>query len=126
LILSRIVNILFALVLLAALVIALDPNSRRKAIETVRSWEPELRQLNDRVVINLPATSTPAVGTTPIPTATTIADADQDEQIPVTGDAENSNKPFIQVNWDVLAENLKQFWVSLSNVKIDLTPRDNK
>ena len=121
---SRIVNLLFALVLLAALVIALDPNTRRKAIETVQSWEPELRQLNDRVVVNVPSIRTPQNGSTSVPTATAVAD--NDEQIPVTGDTDTENKPFIQVNWDALGDALRQFWVSLSNIKIDLTTKDNK
>jgi hypothetical protein len=128
LILSRLVNILFALVLLAALVIAFDPNARAKAVAAVRSWEPELRQLNGRVLVNAPSLSldVPNGSSTPVPTATSPADADLNEQIPVTGENDSTNKPIIQVNWDALGEALKKLWVSLSNVKINVTPKDNK
>ena len=96
---SRIANILFALVLLAALVIALDPNARRKAIETVRDLEPTFRQLNERIVVNAPdldGTNQPA---TPVATSTPFATAvaDEDKLIPVTGDEDSSDEPIIQV-----------------------------
>lgn len=117
---SRIVNILFALVLIVALVIALDPDARQRAAETVRAWEPTLRQLNSRVVVNVPSVSVPARPATPVPTATVVAVSENDEQIPVTGDTEN--RPFIQVNWDVLGDALREFWISLTRVKIELTP----
>ena len=120
----RIVNVLFALVLLIALVIALDPQSRRKAVETVRSWEPTLRQLDERVVVNVPSVNITEQPSTPVPTAT--APVNNDEQIPVTGDEDSSNEPIIQVNWDALGDALRKFWVSLSQVKIDLNPGDNK
>jgi hypothetical protein len=112
---------LFALVLLVALVIALDSQARRKAVETVQSWQPALKQLDDRVVVNAPSISTPGVTSTPPPTATPVADADQDEQIPVTGD-NTSNDPIVQINWDALGDALRQFWVRLSQVKIEFNP----
>ena len=124
---NRIVNLLFALVLLAALVIALDPQARRKAAETVQSWQPTLKQLDDRVVVNVPSISTPGTSSTPLPTATVAADADQDEQIPVTGGDDTNQKPIIQINWDALGDALRQFWVKLSQVKIEFNaPKDNK
>jgi hypothetical protein len=123
----RIVNLLFALVLLVALVIALDPQARRRAVETVQSWQPALKQLDSRVVVNVPSVSTPGTTSTPIPTPTSVADADHDEQIPVTGDNNASNEPIIQINWDALGNALRQFWVSLSQVKIEFNPpKDNK
>ena len=122
---NRIVNLLFALVLLAALVIALDPQARRKAVETVQSWQPTLKQLDDRVVVNVPSISTPGTSSTPVPTATVVAD--QDEQIPVTGANDTNQKPIIQINWDALGDALRQFWVKLSQVKIAFNaPKDNK
>lgn len=121
---SRLVSILFALVLLIALVIALDPQSRQRAIETVRAWEPTLKQLDDRIVVNAPPLSTPVRTPTPLPTATAVAD--NDKQIPVTGDEDTSKQPIIQVNWNALRDALREFWVSLSNVKIEVTPKDNK
>ena len=117
---SRLVNLLFALVLLVALVIALDPQSRRKAIETVRSWEPTLRQLNDRVVVNVPAVSTPDRLSTAVPTATAVAE--ENEQIPVTGDQDSDKTPIVQINWKALGDALREFWIKLSQVKINLTP----
>ena len=120
----RIVNLLFALVLILALVIALDPQARAKAVETVRSWEPTLRQLDDKVVVNVPSIGTP-LSSTPAPTPTAFAQ--DDEQIPVTGSNEDQSKePIIQVNWDALGEALRNFWASLKNVKIDMAPKDNK
>ena len=121
---SRLVNILFALVLLVALVIALDPQSRRKAIETVQRWEPTLRQFNERIVVNAP----PLVGTpqpsTPVPITTVVVN--DDEQIPVTGDEDSSDKPIVQVNWDALGDALREFWVKLSQIRIGFTPNNNK
>ena len=123
---NRIVSLLFALVLLAALVIALDPQARRKAAETVQSWQPALKQLDDRVVVNVPSISTPGTSSTPLPTATVAAAADQDEQIPVTGADDTNQKPIIQINWDALGDALRQFWVKLSQVKIEFNPpKDN-
>ena len=120
----RIVNIVFALVLLLALVIALDPQTRARAVETVRSWEPTLRELDDRVVLNLPPAGTPSPSK-PVPTPTAFVD--DDEQIPVTGDNEDSSdEPIIQVNWDALGDSLREFWVSLSQIRFDLNPKDNK
>jgi hypothetical protein len=125
--LSRIVNLLFALVLLVTLVIALDPQARRKAVETVQSWQPTLKQLDDRVVVNVPSLSTPGTSSTPLPTATVVANADQDEQIPVTGADDTNQKPIIQINWDALGDALRQFWVKLSQIKIEFNPpKDNK
>ena len=119
---SRIVSLLFALVLLAALVIALDPQARSKAVEAVQSWQPALKQLDDRVVVNVPSISTPGAS---VPTATVVAD--QDEQIPVTGADNTNEKPIIQINWDALGDALRQFWVKLSQVKIEFNPpKDNK
>ena len=121
---SRIVSLLFALVLLAALVIALDPQARSKAVEAVQSWQPTLKQLDDRVVVNVPSISTPGAS---VPTATVVAD--QDEQIPVTGANDTNQKPIIQINWDALGDALRQFWVKLSQVKIEFNPtpvKDNK
>jgi hypothetical protein len=117
--------LLFALVLLAALVIALDPQARRKAVETVQSWQPTLKQLDDRVVVNVPSISTPGTSSTSVATATVVAD--QDEQIPVTGGDDTDQKPIIQINWDALGDALRQFWVKLSQVKIEFNPpKDNK
>lgn len=122
---SRLVNLLFALVLLAALVIAVDPQSRQKAVAAVRRWEPTLKQWNERVVVNVPSVSTPDRLSTPIPTATVVAD--DNEQIPVTGGDEDANRqPIVTINWKALGDAFREFWVSLSQVKINLTPKDNK
>ncbi len=60
---SRIVSLLLALLLVAALVIALDPQARSKAAETVQRW-----QLDSKIVVNAPSINTPVVITsTPIP-----------------------------------------------------------
>jgi hypothetical protein len=111
------------LLLIAALVIAIDPQARAKAAETVQRW-----QLDSKVVVNPPSINTPVI-TTQLPTATTVVDADNDEQIPVTGDQDTSSEPIIQVNWDALGNALRQFWVRLSEVKIEFNPnpsRDSK
>lgn len=122
---SRLVNLLFALVLLAALVIAVDPQSRQKAVAAVQRWEPTLKQWNERVVVNVPSVSTPDRLSTPIPTATVAAD--DNEQIPVTGGDEDANRqPIVTINWKALGDAFREFWVSLSQVKINLTPKDNK
>ena len=121
---SRLVNVLFALVLLIALVIALDPESRRKAMETVQSWEPTLRQLDDRIVVDAPPLATPGRTPTLLPTPTAFVE--DDEQIPVTGDEDSSDEPIIVVNWDALGDTLRNFWVRLSNIRINVTPKDNK
>jgi hypothetical protein len=52
-----------------------------------------------------------------------------DEQIPVTGNQDASNEPIIQVNWDALGDALRQFWVRLSEIRIEFNPnaaKDNK
>ena len=118
---NRIVNILFALVLLLALVIALDPQTRQRAAAAVRAWEPTLKQLDTRIVINAPSISVTDTGQTPtpVPTATPVV---RNNQIPVTGDENENNKPIIQVNWDALGETLRQLWARLMAVKIEFYP----
>ena len=125
---SRLVNILFALVLLAALVIALDPQARRKAMDAVRDLEPTIQQLDDQIVLNLPSVEDPDLDVTSVPSPTPFAPpvADDDVQIPVTGDEDSSDEPIIQVNWDALGDSLRKFWVSLQNVKIDWSPDNSK
>lgn len=122
---SRIGSLLLVLLLVAALVIALNPQARSQAVETVRRW-----QLESKIVINPPSINTPVViASTPIPTVTPMVDADQDDQIPVTGDQDTSNEPIIQVNWDALGNAIRQFFVKLSEVKIEFNPnppKDNK
>jgi hypothetical protein len=113
--LSRIGSLLLALLLVAALVIALDPQARSKAAEAVQKW-----QLDSKVVVNAPTINTPVViASTPIPTITPGVDANHVDQIPVTGDESTSNKPIIQVNWDALGNAIRQFFVKLSEVKIE-------
>jgi hypothetical protein len=125
--LSRIVNLLFALVLLVllvALVIALDPQARRKAVEAVQSWQPALKQMDEKVVVNIPSISTPGPASIPLPAVTAVAE--NNEQIPVTGDNDTSNEPIIQINWDALGNALRDFWVRLSQVKIEFKPTHPK
>ncbi len=121
---SRLVNVLFALLLLAALVIALDPETRQKAIAAIRGWEPVLSELDERIVLNIPSLDLSDEDVTPSPTATPVVD--EDRQIPVTGDEDTSDEPFIQVNWEALGDALRDLWVRLQNVEIDLDPSDNR
>ncbi len=122
---SRIGSLLLALLLVAALVIALDPQARSKAAETVQRW-----QLDSKIIVNAPSINTPVViASTPIATVTPFLDADNNEQIPVTGDENAGNEPIIQVNWDALGNAIRQFFVKLSEVKIEFRPnppRDSK
>jgi hypothetical protein len=114
--------LLLALLLVAALVIALDPQARSKAVEAVQRW-----QLDSKIVVNAPTINTPVViASTPIPTVTPMVEADHNEQIPVTGDQNTSNAPIIQVNWDALGNAIRQFFVKLSEVKIEFKPNPPK
>jgi hypothetical protein len=123
--LSRIGSLLLVLLLVAALVIALNPQARMKATETVQRW-----QLDSKVVVSAPSINTPVItSSTSVPTVTPAAGADNDEQIPVTGDQDTNNEPIIQVNWHALGNALRDFWVRLSQVKIEFNPspqQDNK
>jgi hypothetical protein len=123
--LSRILSLLFVLVLIAALVIVINPQARARAFETVQSWRPALEQADDRVVVDIPSPGTPGPTSTPFPTLTPV----DDKQIPVTGDQDASNEPIIQVNWDALGDGLRQFWVKLSEIRIEFNSnpaKDNK
>ena len=127
---SRLVNILFALVLIVALVIVLDPESRQRAAETLEDLEPALTQLDERIIVNVPSidlsdeASTPEA--TPTPFSTPVVE--EEVQIPVTGgeDEDSSDEPFIQVNWDVLGDALRNLWEQIQNIEIDLNPNDNR
>ena len=121
---SRLLNVLFALLLLAALVIALDPETRQKAIAAARGLEPALSELDDRIVANVPSLDPLDEDVTPSPTLTPVVD--EDRPIPVTGDEDSSDEPFIQVNWDALGDALRNLWERLQNVEIDLDPSDNR
>jgi hypothetical protein len=117
--LNRIGSLFLVLVLIVALVIALDPQARSKAVETVQRW-----QLDSKVVISAPSLGTPVViASTPVPTMTPVAG--NNEQIPVTGD-DQSNAPIIQINWDALGRLARDFWVRLSQVKIEFNPNPLK
>jgi hypothetical protein len=119
---SRIGSLLLALLLVAALVIALDPQARSKAAETVQRW-----QLENKIVVKAPSISTPVViAETPVPTVTPFVNTNNNAQIPVTGDRDVSNQPIIQVNWDALGNLLRDFWVRLSQVKIEFNPNSPK
>lgn len=128
--LSRLVNVLFALVLLAALVIAVSPQARQQAAEAVEDMEPTLRELDDRVIINLPSFDMSEQVSTPVPSPTSFPTPIQDEddgvvQIPVTGEEDSSDEPFIVINWDAIGDALRNFWERLRTVEIDLTPDEN-
>lgn len=119
---SRIGSLLLALLLVAALVIAFDPQARSKAAVAVQRWH-----LDSKIVVDAPTLNTPVVITsTPIPTVTPMVEADHNEQIPVTGDQNTSNAPIIQVNWDALGNAIRQFFVKLSEVKIEFKPNPPK
>ena len=114
---GRLGNLLLALVLIAILVIAINPVARQKAIDFVN-------RSNTVVVSNAPtatdsderATVTPVPTLTPIPTG---------EGIPNTGN-ENPNGPIVQINWPALQATLQRFWDSLRNIKFDVNPKDNR
>ena len=124
---SRIVNILLALVLLLALLIAVDPQARQRATAAVRAWEPTLKQLDTKIVVNAPSISVTDTDRTPMPEPTATAVV-RNNQIPVTGDENTTNKPIIQVNWGALGETLREFWARLMAVRIEFSPapRDSK
>ena len=126
---NRLVNLLFALILIIALVIALDPASRQRAGVWLQRMEPTLQKWDERIIVNIPSirvsnqSLTPGPTQTPIPTP--LVNNDDDEIIPNTGD-DSSNEPVIQINWDALGDALRDFWESIRNIKIDLNPNDNK
>jgi hypothetical protein len=123
-VLSRIVSAIFALALLIALVVAVDPNARKKAAEVVQNFEPALRKMDDTVVVNVPSVDvdveTAKPTSTPVPTVTPLAPSTDDV------DEDSSDEPIIVINWDALGDSLRNFWESLKQVKIDIDPRDNK
>lgn len=124
---SRIISVIFALALLIALVVAVDPNARRKAEEVVQNFEPAFHKLDDTVVVNVPSVDvdvdTGKPTSTPAPTATPFATPVTDDD---DFDEDSSDEPIIVINWDALGDSLRNFWESLKQVKIDINPRDNK
>ena len=129
---SRLVNVLFALILIVALVLAVSPEARQQAADTVEDLEPTLRQLDERVIVNIPSldvseqVSTPVPSPTPFATPLVLVEEDDDViQIPVTGEEDSSDEPFIVINWDAIGDALRNFWERLRTVEIDLTPEDN-
>lgn len=124
---SRVVSLLFALALIVALVVALDPNARRKAADIVQDLEPILKKWDDTIIVNAPLmnpadqTSTPVPTPTPFPTPV----ADADGFIPNTGDEDSSDEPIIVINWDALGDSLRKLWESLK-VKININPPEGR
>jgi hypothetical protein len=121
---SRFASALFALALLIALVVAVDPNARRKAEESVQNFGSAWRSSDDTVVVNVPSVDIEATkpASTPAPTVTpSTTTADQDNDF----DEDSSDEPIIIVNWDALGDSLRNFWESLKQIKIDINPRDN-
>ena len=125
---NRLVSLLFALVLIVALVIALDPQSRQRASAWLQRMEPTLQKWDEKIVVNLPSIRVSDPSLTPVPTRTPVPTPlvdNDDEIIPNTGN-DSSNEPVIQINWDALGDSLRNFWESIRNIKIDLNPTDNK
>jgi hypothetical protein len=122
------VNVLLALVLLAVLVIAVSPDARQKALAAMQRLEPALGDLGERVVVSIPSVDLSQDDVTPSPTLTPFPTpvAEEDKQIPVTGDEDASDEPFIQVNWDALDDALRNLWERIQAVEIDLSPNDNR
>jgi hypothetical protein len=121
---SRFASVLFALALLIALVVVVDPNARRKAEEVVQNFGAAWRSSDDTVVVNVPSVDVEATEptSTAVPTATPFATtADDDNDF----DEDSSDEPIIIVNWDALGDSLRNFWESLKEIKIDIHPRDN-
>ena len=118
---SRIVNLLFALALIIALVIALDPNARRKAADVVQNLEPILKKWDDTIIVNAPsiepADPTPIAVPTKTPFPTPAVDNNNNE--------DSSDEPIITINWDALGDSLRKLWESLK-VRIDINTPDNK
>lgn len=117
---GRLMSALFALALLIALIVAVDPNARRKAEAAVQNLPSFLRQVDDTVVVDVPSVDVDVVPATvtPEPTATPAAALDD-------FDEDSSDEPFIVINWDALVDSLRNFWESLKQIKIDVNPRDN-
>jgi hypothetical protein len=127
--LGRLVNVLFALILIAALVLVFSPQARQQAAEAVEDLEPTLRQLDERVIVNIPSVDVSDHVSTPVPSptpfATPLVEEDEDVVgIPVTGEEDSSDEPFIVINWDAIGDALRNFWERLRTVEIDLTPDD--
>ena len=117
----RLVNLILAVLLLVLIVIAVDPNARQKAVAFIN-------RSNNQVVVNTSENDSETVAT-PVPTrtpiATAVADNDNDEIIPNTGD-NNTNEPIVQINWDALGAALRRFWDELRNIKIEFRPNTNR
>ena len=117
----RLVNLILAVLLLVLIVIAVDPNARQKAVAVVN-------RLNHQVAVNTTDDdsddiATPVSTSTPIPTV--VAENDNDEVIPNTGD-DTTNEPIIQINWDALGAALRRFWDELRNIRIEFRPKTTK
>jgi hypothetical protein len=125
--LSRVVNLLFALALIVALVVALDPNARKKAADIVQDLEPTLKKWDDTIIVNAPSIKPADQASTPVPTPTPFPTpvVEDDGFIPNTGSEDSSDEPIIVINWDALGDSLRKLWESLK-VKIDMTPQDNR
>jgi len=124
--LSRVVNLLFALALIVALVVALDPNARTKAADLVQDLEPKLKQWGDTIIVNAPSikpadqTSTPVPTPSPFPTPV-ADDDDNDGFLDDLDNEDSSDEQIIVINWDALGDSLRNLWESLK-VKIDIDP----
>lgn len=130
---NRFINILFAFLLLVLVVVAVDPNARRKATALIDSWQPTLAKLDDTILVNAPSLHvssetavTPAPTVTPVPTE--LVDNDDEELIPNTGGEDVQEKPIIQINWDAFKAALQRFWndfrQALQDIKIEIK-KDN-
>jgi hypothetical protein len=132
-VLSRVVNILFALALLILVVVVLDPNARQKATALVNSWEPTLEKWDNTLIVNAPSIHLSRQAATPPPAASPgaseLLDNNDEKLIPVTGN-DTDQAPIIQINWEAFKAAMQRFWndliQSLQNIKIKLDTDDNK
>ncbi len=112
----RVGSLIFAVIVLLALVIALDPHARAKAEAAVRDLQPILRKWED--VMKVPtvgqADRTPVPATRPVPTPSVQDGADKN----------SSGKPIIVINWDALGDALRRIWENL-NSKINTIIKNN-
>lgn len=132
---NRLINILFAFLLLVLVVVAVDPNARRKATALIQSWEPTLAKLDDTILVNAPslhvsneAEATP--GSTPTAVPTELVDNDDEEIIPNTGGEDATEQPIVQINWDAFRAAMQRFWSDfrqgLQDIKIEIKKDDSK
>jgi len=117
---SRVGSVILAILVVLALLVALDPRARAKADEVAQDFKATWRSWGNVQVAPIPVTGSDDQTSvaTPTPVPTPVVNSDDDNE-------DSSGEPVIIINWDALRDSLRKIWENL-NARLNNDLRNNK